>query len=152
MGKTFIGDFNFWTKQTVEFQTSDSDFYLTKNGPYTNQYSCEHGSIWGNSSFGIHVNTNLVYQYRTSLWLGEQSFEICFGFELVPRFAKIWLAPMHGLACPSNETPIGLQSKTLARCRGANKYELKFFSFSKKIGVFKNDILSTTGSLLVIFT
>ena len=32
--------------------------------------------------FGIRVNTNLVYQYRTSLRLREQSFEIHFGFEL----------------------------------------------------------------------
>ena len=56
-----------------------------KNGRCTNQYSCEHGSIQGNSNwlgFGICVNTNLVYQYRTLLRLREQSFEIHFSLEL----------------------------------------------------------------------
>ena len=49
-------------------------------------YSCEHGSIRGKIrtglGFGIHVNTNLVYQYQTLLRLRNQMFEIRFGFEL----------------------------------------------------------------------
>ena len=32
--------------------------------------------------FGSRANMNLVYQYRTLLWLRDQKFVICFGFEL----------------------------------------------------------------------
>ena len=69
----------------LHFESLKERVISRKNGPYTKQYSCEHGSIHGNLNrvkLCIHVNTNLVYRYRTSLRLKKQSFEIRFGFKL----------------------------------------------------------------------